>query len=398
MTSLFVEPNYDPESIYCQIEGFLLFCDNVFVYGPNATAMDRAARSLRESGKEHLADVVSFGRFGRLASKGYITPIASPQYWDRESRTERSSEIARKGDSKRSEFFWWTDFDEEMAAIGRPMIGFRRSGEWARGLAERDPIEFDRMVREISELRRTHKLPQQFFGSEYTNQSDAAISSELLYNLGCDIGLLRDIGADTYLLSQDLQPLHGLYAKIAPNSPYARHNVLPQANEQIELSSDDFKIAAEFGKRLASGYEIFDIIDEYRSSNFSHCFRSFVKLAIPALLNEGNSKESLADGLVSLFNKAADDIKGFSRSAGGLATTAATWASFEALARNPISKEFMDQTFGRRLFLGSLGRIALGAFLGYELPLPLNKMYTAATSPCDEWVALVALKARRRAI
>ncbi len=385
MATVYLDPNSDPEATYWQLEGLLLLFEKEFVYGPNATAIQWAARSSRQA--HVLAD-----RFVRLVERGYVVPVAGPQYWDQTWRDKRSAQL-RPASRPRSEFYRWTDFDEKISAFGRRETAFHDAADRAKRMPENAPDVFAAVLPQVSRLRSAGKLPRVFSGPDYRSSTDEDVCRKLLYDLGGDVALLRLLGADSVIVSEAQAGLYRVYDVLSRHSPSSPRRILPDLPPERdgELSHEDFRIARELADRIAGNHELVDVLDEYRRSKFHRLFRLWVHDTLLRLQSQGYRGGDLVSGLTMVFSESARKREN-ARGHGGTALGGAA----SLLAPDPRFKEFIDAVVSRRLFLrvaGVVGGVLAG---GWFLPPPLAQVAGEITAAPDSWIALIALEARRR--
>lgn len=390
MIDVYIDPNYDPTATYWQIEGLLLLFNKVFVYAPNAHAIQQA---LEESSKVP----VSPDRLLCLAERDLITPVAASRYWSKEWRDQKSEDL-RSSNRDRSEFFRWTTFDSAICGLpNKKPLDFYRFGETARNLSSDDPDTFAMIKSKVATLRQSNRLPAQFYESPFQDWSDDQVCEELLYNFGNDVGVAYLTNANAIMLSEKQKPLYEIYCQLFSDLTWIPKNVLVQSGQSDDwfCSPNDYDIARDFANRLASDYDLLPVLEEYRQSNFCHLFQLFVATGIQELEKEGYKGKSLVAGLLSRFNKRAEDSEQFGDIAGNI-VGAAAGAALVDFINNPAAKNISEKLLPRRRFLIHLGGAATGAALG---PLFLKNVFQDAKTTFtehDAWISLIARAPKKK--
>jgi len=302
MTTAFLDPNYDPTRFYSLVEPLLLLFPRVYIYAPNAAAMDRAhAESESTLTKEDLV---------QYAKRGLVVPIAGSRYWDPAHRAERRKGILSNAratalSAARAELFAWTQFDEQIAALAVREDRMYDVANWYKELPQRSPETCAALWQRIAPLYQMKRLPQEFYEDEYTNRSPEYICGQVLHHFFGDAAICGLNGIAHRVLSAQYQPLANALAEIAARSP----SILPSGaqpsqttNVDIALTGEDFRIALDFAKALATSRDLSAVLPEYHQSQFSRAFSQWVTDVLQQARSHGRA---LDRALIERFNRDA---------------------------------------------------------------------------------------------
>lgn len=397
MTSVFLDPNYEPERSYPMVEGLLLLFPKVYAYAPNAVAIDRA--------RTHDQLTPSQADFHEYMKKGLLIPIARSWYWDREQRGERQDQILREGEGSaesiaRARLFGWTEFDEQIRAMAVHENRQVEIANYYRDLPEKSADVLRLAEEAIGPLYRSRRLPAEFYEDEYRVRPPSYLYGQVLHHFMGDAATCGLRGIEARVLPHDARDLAAAITRIAlmSGSRWAQASAHPSsATEDIVLKEDDFRIASEFATRLAKSRYVGDILDDYHRSQFSRAFRLWVGDVLrTARANGQNLERALEDRFRDAVTDAAADRRNVSRATGALAGGALSYAATKTLESEPRTRDFLHRVLGRRELIKGLVVMTgagLGVFagetLGERAPVVLSKLRTLT------WVDLISSAPRR---
>lgn len=397
MSTLYLDPNYEPESSYLLLEGLLLLFRNVYVYAPNEAAIKRAHHHDRNSLTPEM--------FLDYVRRGFLTPIAGSWYWTQEKRRDRVKRILSEGKDSassqaRAQLFKWTQFDDEICGLvdskDRCEDRMYDAATWCERLPEHSPEAFAEVRPKIAHLYKTHKLAEEFYQDEFRNTPKDHLYAKVVRNFVGDAAVCGFRHITTQLYPRNSEPLVSAISDLTQTCPYLPEPISGTSGQydyEIDLSEEDFRLAQDFTRELASKHALTEIIGEYHDSKLSRAFRYWVV----AVLNSARMRgKDLSEALRESFNAEVTAQKREEQLARTLGSPVLAGVVAKLLS-DRRAQEFLNSLFRRRDFLKSIalvGPVAIGALLGSDVA---GRTIPAVIAEIrnTQWIALVSTATRR---
>lgn len=399
----FLDPNYDPVSVYPQLEGLLLLYDGLDVFAPNGTAMaDAAANSKTVVFDDEL--------FFALVDKRFVNPVMRERYIDESWRSRVAQDLADKGDVKRSQFYRFTETDRRLRELPKTIItdaDIDAARERGIQLAQHNAPCFVRLSNIFASLKNDRQLPDKYYSVDFGNKELAEQRVELMGDIAGDVILMRRMKSCGHVLPERLTGLGELYDSIGValsdvGEPSTFDAVVEDVARRLgasdwELTSEDERLAREMTSRLQARYRLVDVLEDYHRSALAKQCRHWIFHALRALRAKGHT--NLEEGLIREVEREIIQVR--NGAGGGIAGNVVGAMAGAALAEGwPVTQGLLKEISRRRF-----NRVVLGGAVGALVAEATKYAFESSTSvarsiasgePSARWITFVVQRAAER--
>lgn len=313
MARVLCDPNYKPSELYFQIEGLLLFYDQVLLYAPSQNQIQQAGHDSQ--------------RLVRLIEAGLVVPVGRKFWFDPGERDALAAHFANN--SEKNSTYRWSGLDDAILSVGRyteavPPLGLSRgflvvgddhrqyAEDMKRSVPRARSAEFMKLVDRASRLREHRRLPNELLHGPLARAIPELLAAHLVFCAAGDLRLCESLAVESVFSTPEMGEVYRAVGRSfipIPQQPSGQLTVLNNPYKVYRLTEEELQMAARLAEQVVSTEDIgpldLDLLLEYRQTSCSLLFREFVAQKLAAI----TAAKTLSDAeLKAVFEAELDHI------------------------------------------------------------------------------------------
>ena len=394
MAKVFCDPNYKPSELYLQIEGLLLFYDQILLYAPSQRQIQAAGLDPR--------------RLMRLIQAGLVVPVGRRFWFDSGERDALTARFATN--PEKSSTYRWSELDEAILSVGPYRAATSSTGlargylvasddhreyadEMERVVPRTRTSEFLKLVEQAARLRNNRRLPNELLHGPLADATPERLAAHLVYSAAGDVRLCENLAVATVFSTPEMGEVYRAISRsFIPMGRQSRGQltVLNPFKEYL-LTEEELRIAGRLAQQIVGSDEIgpldLDLLLEYRQTACSLLFREFVAHRLAILADKSGT---LSDAeLRAVFEADLNQIDLIDDWAPFL-----SGVSVATLGQFLLDERLHEKSLGRRSVLTLMAGLAFSLFSDRVLPEVVTEASTKVVSA--RYARLFALVKKQR--
>lgn len=383
MAKVLCDPNYKPSELYRQIEGLLLFYDQILLYAPSQGQIQAAGLEPK--------------RLIQLIEAGLVVPVGRRFWFDSIERDALATRFATN--PEKCSTYRWSELDEAILSTGSYLVASDDHREYAEEMERVVPrtrtSEFFKLTNQAARLRDSRRLPNELLHGPLAEATPERLAAHLVFSAAGDLRLCENLAVETVFSTTEMGEVYRAVGRSFTSIAQEPRGQLTLVNpyKVFLLTEEELLMASRLAQQVVESDDIgpldLDLLLEYRQTACSLLFREFVayKLAKVAA-TRGNPSDAELKAVFEADLDRIDLIDDLAPYLGGV--------SVATLGQLLVDEHLQEKSLRRRSFFTLMAGLSFGLFSDRFLPEVEVSSELSAKMAGGRYAKLFALVKKQR--